>query len=348
MIGRVDELDPRAWLAWGIAAATPPLLGRNPFPVAMVFLVALAVLSVSRRPETASPGWGLILRLAVVVAAVGVVFNVRTVRAGDLVIGTVPDSVPLLDGELTWNAALYGVLSGFGLVTLVLVGSVVGGALNWVGVVRLLPDRFLGMAVAGSIAFNLVPQTAVAFQEIREAQRARGHRVRSARDLVPLIVPLLNGGIDRAMGMAEVLESRGFGAATRTGGRWDVWLGGTLVAATGVFAFAAAVGRLWIAAASGLLGAGIGLMLARRPATVDGGRTRYREVHLRTADRVVIAASVCAASLAIVGERRWPGALTYEPYPSLDAPEVSLPVLCGLLLLFAPALVLTGPGQTPA
>jgi hypothetical protein len=35
-------------------------------------------------------------------------------------------------------------------------------------------------------------------------------------------------------------------------------------------------------------------------------------------------------------------------YPSLDAPEVSLPVLCGLLLLFAPALVLTGPGQAPA
>jgi hypothetical protein len=36
VIGRVDELDPRAWLAWGIAAATPPLLGRNPFPVATV------------------------------------------------------------------------------------------------------------------------------------------------------------------------------------------------------------------------------------------------------------------------------------------------------------------------
>ena len=348
MIDRVDELDPRAWITWGVAAATPPLLGRNPFPVAMVFLVALATLSISRRAEAASPGWALIFRLAVVVAVIGVLFNVLTVRAGDLVIVELPDRVPLLDGELTWNAAIYGLLSGLGLVTLVLVGSVVGGALNWAAVVRLLPDRFLGAAVAGSIAFNLVPQTAVAFQEIREAQRARGHRVRSARDLVPLIVPLLNGGIDRAMGMAEVLESRGFGAVTRRGGRWDAWLGGMLVAATGVFAFAAAVGRLWIALASGVLAAATGLLLARHSSGVEDGRTRYRAIHLRRADWVVIASSACAASLAIVGGRRWPGAVTYEPYPNLDAPVVSLPVLCGLLLLFAPAFVLTGPGQTPA
>ena len=348
MIDRVDELDPRAWLAWGVAAATPPLLGRNPFPVAMVFLVALATLSVSRRAEVASPGWGLILRLAVVVAVIGVVFNVLTVRAGDLVIVEIPDMVPLLDGQLTWNAAIYGVLSGFGLVTLVLAGSVIGGALNWATVVRLLPDRFLGMAVAGSIAFNLVPQTAVAFQEIREAQRARGHRVRSARDLVPLIVPLLNGGIDRAMGMAEVLESRGFGAVTRQGRRWDAWLGGVVVASTGVLAFAAAVGRLWIALASGMLVAATGLLLGRSSPGVEGGRTRYREIHLRHADWVVIASSACAASLAIIWERRWPGALSYEPYPALETPVVSLPVLCGLLLLLAPALVLTGPAQTPA
>lgn len=343
MIDRVDELDPRAWVAWGIAAATPPLLGRNPFPVAMVFLAAVAVWAVSRRPQTASPGWGLIVRLAVVIAVIGVVFNLATVRAGDLEIVTIPEGVPLVEGDLTWNAAIYGLLSGFGLVTLVLIGSVVGGALNWATVVRLLPDRFLGMAVAGSIAFNLIPQTAVAFQEIREAQQARGHRLRSAGDLVPLIVPLLNGGIDRAMGLAEVLESRGFGAIARPGGRWDAWLGGSLIAATGVFAFASAVGRLWIGLASAAVVALLGAVLARRPAAFVGGRTHYREIRLGRADWLVIAGSACVASVTIVGERVSPGAVTYEPYPRLDVPEVSLPVLVGLLLLFLPALVLAGP-----
>lgn len=345
MIRRVDELDPRAWVVWGIGAASAPLVGRNPFPVAMVFLAAVAVWSVSRRPETASPGWGLILRLAVVVAVVGVIFNVLTVRAGDLVIVTIPDGVPLLDGDLTWNAAVYGVLSGFGLVTLVLVGSVVGGALNWATVVRLLPDRFLGMAVAGSIAFNLIPQTAVAFQEIREAQRARGHRVRSARDLVPLIVPLLNGGIDRAMALSEVLESRGFGAIERTGERGSTWLGGLLLTATAVFAFAATGGRTSVTLAAAGVIAVIGVALSRRPSTSEGRRTRYREVRLRPADRLVVVCSLATATATLVGERRMLGAVTYEPYPRLTSPEVSVPVLCGLLLLFAPVLVLAAPDR---
>ena len=348
MIRRVDELDPRAWVVWGVAAATTPLIGRNPFPVAMVFLAAVAVWSVSRRPQTAAPGWGLILRLAVVVAVIGVVFNVLTVRAGNLVIVTIPDGVPLLDGDLSWNAAIYGVLSGFGLVTLVLVGSAVGGALNWATVVRLLPERFLGMAVAGSIAFNLIPQTAVAFQEIREAQRARGHRVRSARDLVPLIVPLLNGGIDRAMALAEVLESRGFGAIERNGRRGTTWLGGILLAATAVFAFAVAAGRPWVAVAASAMITVIGVALARRPSVSAGGRTRYREVRLRPADVLVMASSAAAAVITIVSERRMPGAVTYEPYPRLEAPEVSLPVLCGLLLLSAPVLVLAVPDRPVA
>ena len=348
MIERVEELDPRAWVAWGIAAATPPLMGRNPFPVAMVFLAAVAVRGVSRRPESESAGWGLIVRLAVAVAVIGVVFNVLTVRAGDLVIVSIPDGAPLLDGDLTWNAAIYGVLSGFGLVTLVLIGSVVGGAMSWTTVVRLLPDRFLGMAVAGSIAFNLIPQTAVAFQEVREAQRARGHRVRSARDLVPLIVPLLNGGIDRAMGLAEVLESRGFGAVMRTSGRWDTWLSGLLLGATGVLAFAAAVGRLGIAMAAGLVIAVLGSVLARWSPRAGGGRTRYREIQLRPADWLVIGAAVVAAGVTLVAERRGPGAVTYEPYPRLHTPDVSIAVLCGLLLLLLPVVLLTGPEPASA
>jgi len=161
-------------------------------------------------------------------------------------------------------------------------------------------------------------------------------------DLVPLIVPLLNGGIDRAMALAEVLESRGFGAIERDGGRGTTWLGGMLLASTAVLAFAVTAGRGSVAlAALGVIAAtGVGLARRPRPTADGGGRTRYREVRLRPADWLVGACSVVAGAVTVVGERRMPGAVTYEPYPRLASPDVSVPVLCGLLLLFVPVLVL--------
>ena len=42
------RLDPRAWLAWGLAASLPALLGRNPFPLAMVLIAATVSLRVFR------------------------------------------------------------------------------------------------------------------------------------------------------------------------------------------------------------------------------------------------------------------------------------------------------------
>ena len=68
-----------------------------------------------------------------------------------------------------------------------------------------------------SIAITFVPQTVTRFTEIREAQALRGHRVRRIGDLLPLIIPLLAGGMERSMDLAEAMEARGYGrpGATR-------------------------------------------------------------------------------------------------------------------------------------
>src|SRR4051812_49820711 len=111
----MSGLDPRAWLAWAFAASLPAMLGRNPWPVAVALLavVSVRVAWTGRRSNTTS--WDFFVKLAVVFAAISVVFNVLTVRTGDRGFVHVPSFVPMLRGELTWNAALYGVLSGIAL-----------------------------------------------------------------------------------------------------------------------------------------------------------------------------------------------------------------------------------------
>jgi len=340
----MDErrLDPRTWLIWGLAASLPALLGRNPFPLVLVLIAALSVRAAWSASSPSIASWSGLVRLTIFFALIGVVFNVLTVRSGNHVIATIPRQIPLLHGDLTLNALIYGLLSALAGITLVLVGATVAASLDWATLVRLLPPGLTTIAVAGSVAFAFLPQTARAFVDIKEAQAARGHRLRGARDLVPLLAPLLTGGLERALTLAESLESRGFGAPVDPGKRPSIWTGiataiGLASGVAGAYLFA--VDRL---AEAGLAVAVAGVCLVlvirkSRPATV--GRTRYRDPEWRLVDSLVTAASLGAAVATLAGSNFNPAALRYEPYPDLGSPAVSLPVLAALLLLLAPAFV---------
>ena len=259
-------LDPRAWLLWLVAASLPALVGRNPFTLLAVLLTVLGVRSVwGTTPRFAS--WQAVVRLALVFAAVSVLFNVLTVHVGDRVIVTLPDQIPLIGGILTLNALVYGLLSGLALLVLVLIGTTVAAVLDWMALLRLLPARLATLAVASSVAWTLMPRMLVAFTEIREAQAARGHQPRRLRDAVPLLTPLLAGGLERSFQLAEALEARGFGAHA-VPGAWS-WRQGTVTvvaltaAVTG--AYLLAVGQAGPAVAL-LLGGGLLVLIGLRTA----------------------------------------------------------------------------------
>jgi energy-coupling factor transport system permease protein len=336
------ELDPRAWFAWGVAASLPPLLGRNPFPLVATLVVVIGVRTAwAGRTERVS-SWSGIVRLSLVFAALGVLFNVLTVRSGDRVLLAVPSSVPILHGPITLNALVFGLLSALALVILVLVGTTIGAVLDWPAVLRLLPDRLTTIAVAGSVAFAFIPQTALAFREIREAQAARGHRFRGVRDLAPLLVPLLTGGLERAVTMAEALESRAFGAPA--GFDDDHRRIGSLATAGGlgagaVAAYLVAVGRLLSAALALALASGALLVAARRGVPDRPMRTRYRATHWSRADTLTLGAAVVAGLATLVAIAVDPTSLRYEPYPDLLAPRVSLPLILAQAALLVPAFL---------
>lgn len=335
-------LDPRAWLAWGLAASLVPMLGRNPFPLIATLVTVLTVRAVWSGREQRVSSWRGIVRLAVVFSLISIVFNVLTVRAGDRVLMHLPESIPVINGPITLNALVFGVLSALAVVSLVLIGTTMGALIDWTALLRLLPARFTTVAVAGSVAIAFIPQTTIAFREIKEAQALRGHRFRGVRDLVPVIVPLLTGGLERAVTMAEALESRGFGAAngaTVVRHRHGSSMIAFGLASVTLSCYLLAIGSMRTAGTSAVLGL-IALFYGWKATTPTGPRrARYRRSIWTVNDWLTVAGAALSGSVTVIVLAIDPRALRYEPYPDLIAPRVNLMLIFAQMALLIPAFV---------
>ena len=173
---------------------------------------------------------------------------------------------------------------------------------------------------------------------------ARGYRPRGLRDAPPLVLPLLAGGLERAMMTAEALEARAFGAPLSPADRPQPWqvavlLTGFVAALTG--AFCMALGQVPAAAAllalAVLLLAG-GFLSGRAPASALR-RTRFRDPIWERSEWIVSGAALAVLAIQITVLVFDPSALRYEPYPTLTSPAINLPLLAILGLLLVPAAV---------
>jgi len=333
----------QTWLVWGAAASFVALAGRNPFLIACVMLAVASVREVIPAPGGVAAGWSSLLRLTLVLAGFTVLFNVLTARTGDVVLFTIPESVPFLDGPITLNSVVFGVISAAAIVTLVLIWATAGSHVSWAGLARILPDRMTGAAVAGAAAINLIPQTTAAISEMREACAGRGMTTTRARSFAFLISPIIATGLERSVQLSEVLEARGFGAAPAVKPRTHQWqwlIGWTALMSGLVVGTYAMLARMSWTAVGGFCLALIGLALVwtmREPMTVT--RTRYRIDPLRLSDWLVIGSALIAGVAIIVIGAVAPEAVEYSPYPVLKAPVFDWALLIPTLLLAVPAML---------
>lgn len=313
-----------------------PLLGRNPFALLAVLLAVIVVREAL--PPEARAGWTWIVRLGAFFVGLSVLFNVLTVRAGNRILGEIPSWVPLISGNITLNSVVFGLLSGLAVLTLVMIGITLAAVLDWSAVLRLLPQSLTGAGVAGSVAFSFFPQMLASYREIVDAQAMRGYELRGPRDYLNLAPLLLSGGIERAVTMSELLESRGFGGAPAAQKSRALSLApamGLGALCVGVYLFA--VGQFPLALASGSIGLVLLAVTVRSGRKTEVRRTRYRSLVWRRTDWLVLGGALLAAAVVMLAE---PGAVRYEPYPTLTPPIASVPLAIGLLGLLAPAAVL--------
>jgi len=203
-------------LAWCAAAVSATLLTRNPFYLTLVLLAVLWVRSVLVPHAEGLAAW--LLRWGWLFIIFAALFNGLTIHYGEHVLLRLPTSWPLIGGTITAEAITYGALTGLSLLTLLLVFATFNEVSEYAELLRLMPGFLFHVGLVVSIALSFVPQTVRAYRDVREAQMIRGHRMRSWRDLLPLLLPLLINGLERAIQLAEALESRGFGGRALQGG----------------------------------------------------------------------------------------------------------------------------------
>lgn len=324
------------WGLWGLAVIIVVASTRNPLYLGLTgSATALVYVSLEKRTDT-NWAWTAVLKIGLFVAALSIAFNLLTVHVGDRVFYRLPESLPIIGGPLTLNALLYGASSAIALMTLLLVAATINEAIDRSSLLRLVPASLAPVGVAAVIGLSFFPQTLAALQQVREAQLARGFEIRRARDVRAILIPVLHLGLERAIDLAEAMETRAFGAQVleRSRSRWFVGAGLVSLASS-----------LWLMLtdarlpALGLGTVGLGLLALALTLKQRTPRGRYRVLHWGRSDAVVAAAaaaSIMLVLLTIVADR---SALVWSPYPRLAWPGFTLVpgIVCALVC--APALV---------
>jgi len=332
-----------SWSLWALAAVLPALMTRNPLYLVIV-LLAVSLSYVQRERRDGAP-WRVFLRAGLFFWALTIPFNALFVHAGDRVIFSLPQQWPLIGGPITVEAVVYGLVSGLALFTVLLVFTTYNAQVSHHELLRYTPGFLYQAGLVTSISITFVPQMLSSAQEIREAQAVRGHRFRKLRDMLPLFVPLLTTGLERAVQLAESMESRGFGGNLAPIS-WRQELVRRLATVLGLISLSAGLflsayfreesGFGWALAVTGA----VMLLLVFGAQGSRVQRSRYGRPRWDGADTLVAIASgvVIAVFAGIKGLA--PMELVYYPYPPFSLTPGFNPLLGGVLLLLAlPAIV---------
>jgi energy-coupling factor transport system substrate-specific component len=325
-------MPPALWAMWVGVVVLWLSLTRNPFYLLLIALMITIVrLMLPRQPAAPSAIPFRLLPLALLIVPVAGTLNALFTHYGDTVLFRLPDQWLLIGGAITLEAFFYGAVTGFALVLMIAAFSVLNHAVSPGVLVGLMPRAFRPVGVVVVIALAFIPALRHHAQRVREAQAVRGYEPKGWRDLLPLLLPLLIGGLEHAIQLAEAMTARGFGAqqqplpplarwgmvaglALLFGGWWWWLLGGGLPA------------QLLMVVGAGIMAAclwGLGRLQSY---------TAYRFYRWQVRDYGMLA--VLALAVLPVLLREW--SLFYYPYPSLTLPLLNGLTMLALLGLLAP------------
>ena len=336
------------WLLGGVLAT-----GSNPLHNLLMLLGAALVALACQSDSPVGRAFGFFVRIGLVVIGVRVVLS--TVAVGGFAYGATPlGRLPVmrlpwwlgaleLGGPFTVEMLALGLAGGIQLLTLLALFGAFNAVVDHYGLLRRTPDVLGGAGLAVTIGLAFVPQTLTQLVAIREAQRVRGHRFRGWRDTLPLLVPLISGGLERSLQLAEAMDSRGYGARRPGTGRTALveqlaTVAGLLLAAIGLFMYfyrpGSQTGFALLLAAGALLG------LAARSLGRSTRRSRYLRERWHISDLVVVASSILLLVAARNVRQVAPETLVYVPFPQATLPAFN-PLSIGLLLLLlVPAAIM--------
>ena len=343
-------VHPVAWWVWALGLATAAAHTSNPWLLLLVVAVAGWVVF-ERREVGALDSFAPFLVIGLVAIGIRVVLAI-------LLGNGIPGSIVVLDlprvalpewfaglrlgGQVTLEAVIAAAVDGLRLATTL---ACIGAANALASPRRLLrhaPATLYDVGTALVVALTFAPQLVDLAGRVRAARRLRGHSGRGLRELALLVVPVLDGALQRSLDLAASMESRGYGrVAVRD--RRQRFVGSTLAIAGAAGTVAGLFGAMtpsvggWLGLptlAVGLLALAASLWLGARRDV----RTAYRHDPWQAGEWLTCALGILPAVVCVIGESRgWPG-ITYGTVP-LTWPELPLvPVAACALAALAGAV----------
>lgn len=308
--------DARAWSMWLVGALAVVFLLDHP---AIDLIVTFAAGLVATRAGRDSPfrsflvlGLTLVAIRTVLFALTGhtgatTLFEIPAVRLPDLLGGTT------LGGRVTAEVVVSSLAEGMRIISVMASFAALLAVTETIDLVRLLPRSLFEAGLVVNIALAFAPQLATVARDVREAQKMRGER----RRVVPLVVPVFISALERAIALAESMDSRGYGRSDEVAGarRWQALaaIGAILAAASGSFW---AMRRSSTPAAFGTIVGTTLLVWSLVSLNKLVPRTRYRRSRFGRTERMISGAAAIGAliAVALVASLTMPG---YDPYQSL-------------------------------
>ncbi len=154
------------------------------------------------------------LRTAAIVVVPILAINVLVSRDGLTVFARLGDLGPFGQGNLTVEAAVYGLVIGLKVTLLILITTLASLAVDPDELLRVFRRMSFRSALTASLATRMIPLLATDSERLAEAQRTRpGGMPTGPRARAALLGAVVGGSLDRAMDVAATLELRGFAAA---------------------------------------------------------------------------------------------------------------------------------------
>ena len=227
-----SSFHPLTWWLWAVLLATTLLLA-NTRAISVAIVTSTLVLALSMQRQTAgfyTFRWAL--RFAVIAFCfrmfiaifIGVpmpgrtIFTLPQLQLPDFLVGI------RIGGPVTTQRLLSGFDEAVLLVALILIFATANALSNPHSLLRILPQRFYGLGLAGVISTSVAPQAARGIERVRSARRLRGQSSHGIRSWRGVALPVLEDALERSIDLAAGLESRGYGYFPRpTRYRPETW-----------------------------------------------------------------------------------------------------------------------------
>lgn len=347
-----------AWLSWAVAASAVVQLAPSPVYVALVIGVAALVVEVHALDSPFARAFPTLITVAVVFAFVRVALTAATTHGNvGPVLFTTPDfTLPTILGGFTVGGpigapiVLRAAAEAFVVVGVMAVFGAFNATVSHYELVQATPRAFYEIGLVVIVALAFVPSTITAIHTVREADRARtGGRVVRRGRLLRMLVPILESGMERAVGLAESMDARGFArggpsSRDRLAGWWGL---GSLLALGG--GFVALVGSAeTVAALLGALGI-VALVGAVALASRGTRRVRYRPRRMTGGDWALVGVSALAPVTIALLDLAGDSSLHWVATTPLAWPTFHVLPALAIALLLAPlsSLWRRSPGSGP-